>query len=164
MWAIPSPAFTHKTPIPLSYSGYGDDKSPPPTGSGLPAGTRELALVVDDPDMPLERFSVHWVISNIPTTAKGIPADVPASATLASLAGLAGAMQGPNAIKRIGYLPPKPFAGSGVHDYTFTLYALDADLSLAPGLTKDEVLAAIKAHVIGRATLVGLFERKEPAP
>lgn len=159
---LTSEAFAHNAPIPLAYSGYGDYKSPPLAWSGVPAATREFALVVEDPDVPVARFSSHWVLYNIPAAARALPADLPASATLDRPAALKGAMQGPNAIKRIGFLPPKPFAGSGVHHYTFTLYALRTDLTLAAGLDKDALLAAIAPHVLARATLVGTFERKEP--
>jgi phosphatidylethanolamine-binding protein (PEBP) family uncharacterized protein len=65
-------------------------------------------------------------------------------------------------MKGRGYLPPRPFANSGLHHYRFTLYALDADLPLAEGMTREELLAAMKGHVIAQATLVGLLERKEP--
>jgi Raf kinase inhibitor-like YbhB/YbcL family protein len=159
---LTSPAFKHNTPIPLTYSGYGDYKSPPLEWSGAPAATREFALTVADPDVPLERFSSHWVLYNIPAAARSIPADLPATATLVSPPALKGTMQGPNAIKRIGFLPPKPFADSGVHHYTFTLYALSTDLALAGGLDKDALLTAIAPHVVAQATLVGTFERKEP--
>lgn len=158
---VTSPAFKHNEPIPLTYSGYGDYKSPPLSWTGVPKGTIELVLIVDDPDVPMERFATHWLLYNIPASAKGLPADLPASVTLTT-PGLKGATQGPNALKRLGYLPPKPFAGSGVHHYTFTLYALDADLPLKEGLTKAELLAAMTGHVIGEGRLVGLFERKDP--
>jgi Raf kinase inhibitor-like YbhB/YbcL family protein len=158
---LTSSGFKNNAPIPLTYTGYGDYKSPPLAWSGLPKGTRELALIVDDPDVPMERFATHWLLYNIPGTARGLPADLPATATL-DAPGLKGATQGPNALKRLGYLPPKPFADSGVHHYTFTLYALDADLPLAAGLSKAELLAAMKGHVIGEGKLVGLFERKNP--
>lgn len=158
---VTSTAFKDNQPIPLTYSGYGDYKSPPLSWSGVPKGAKELALIVDDPTIPMERFSIHWVLYNIPVAAKGVPADLPGTGTL-STPDLKGAMQGMNALKQLGYLPPKPFVGSGVHQYRFTLYALDADLALAEGVTKDQLTAAMTGHIIGEGRLVGLFERKEP--
>lgn len=158
---VTSTAFKNNEPIPLTYSGYGDYKSPPISWSGVPRGTRELAMIVDDPDVPMERFATHWLLYNIPATAKGLPEDLPATVSL-NAPGLKGATQGPNALKRLGYLPPKPFAGSGLHHYTFTVYALDADLPLAEGLSKADLLAAMRGHIIGEGKLVGLFERKNP--
>ena len=98
--------------------------------------------------MPLERFSVHWLLYNIPATAAGLPETPKPPKPGDRPAPIAGAAQGTNAMKHLGYLPPRPFAGSGVHHYTFTLYALDADLPLADGLTKDQLLAAMKGHVL----------------
>jgi phosphatidylethanolamine-binding protein (PEBP) family uncharacterized protein len=46
------------------------------------------------------------------------------------------------------------------HHYHFRLYALDAPLGLAPGATKDQVLAAITGHVLGQGELVGIYARK----
>src|SRR6187455_2977724 len=68
-----SPAFAGGQSIPLQYSGYGDYKSPPLSWSGVPKGTRELALILFDPDVPLDRFGVHWVLYNIPAAATGLP-------------------------------------------------------------------------------------------
>jgi Raf kinase inhibitor-like YbhB/YbcL family protein len=158
---LQSTAFADGQPIPLTYSGYGDYKSPPLSWSGVPKGTRELALILHDPDVPLDRFGVHWVFYNIPVAAKGLPVGLPTTPTLTAPATLKGATQGINALKRVGYLPPRPFAGSGLHHYTFTLYALDADLPLEEGLTKDALLAAMKDHIIGEGSLVGLFERED---
>jgi Raf kinase inhibitor-like YbhB/YbcL family protein len=156
-----STAFKDNETLPLAYTGYGDFKSPPLSWSGLPKGTRELALIVDDPDVPLEQFSIHWLLYNIPahvtTMAEGAK---PANPKEGHDSPLKGASQGLNALKRPGYLPPRPFAGSGLHHYTFTLYALDADLPLKDGLSKDELLAAIRRHVIGQSKLVAVFEYK----
>ena len=161
-FTLQSPAFTHNQPFPLAHTGYGGFTSPALTWTGLPKGTRELALVCTDPDVPLEQFGVHWLLYNIPATAKGLPeGSKPADLKAGHPSPLTGASQGINAMKRPGYLPPRPFVGSGVHHYTFTLYALDADLPLAEGLTKEQLLAALKGHILGEATLVGTFERKE---
>ena len=51
--------------------------SPPLTWSNVPAGTREFALVLEDPDAGNPPPFVHWVIYNIPATAKGLPENVP---------------------------------------------------------------------------------------
>lgn len=46
------------------------------------------------------------------------------------------------------------------HRYVFTLYALDASLPLQEGASKDEVLAALKGHVLAQATLTGRYDRQ----
>jgi Raf kinase inhibitor-like YbhB/YbcL family protein len=157
---LTSPAFKDNAPLPLTYTGYGDFKSPPLAWSGAPKGTREFVLTVEDPDVPMARFSVHWVLYNIPSTVSALPSTTVDREKRTHPAPVTGASQGLNAMKWTGYLPPRPFAGSGVHHYVFTLYAIDIDLTLADGATRDEVAAAIKGHVIGEAKLVALFESK----
>jgi Raf kinase inhibitor-like YbhB/YbcL family protein len=160
---LESPAFRHNGPLPLAFTGYGDFKSPPLTWSGVPSGTKEFALIMDDPDVPLESFSVHWLLYDIPATVTRVPEKPKPSDPKANRASpIKGAMQGTNALKRVGYLPPRPFADSGAHHYTFTLYALDADLPLTEGMTKPQLLAAMKGHILAQASIVAVFERKEP--
>lgn len=159
---LTSPAFANNASLPLAYTGYGDFKSPPLAWSGVPKGTRELALVVTDPDVPLERFETHWLLYNIPAATTRLPEMAPDQASREQPSPIAAASQGVNALKRIGYLPPRPFTGSGLHHYTFTLYALDADLPLNDGLTKEQLLAAMKGHILAETALVAVFEWKEP--
>ena len=159
---LTSPAFKNDGTLPLAYTGYGDFKSPPLQWSGAPKGTRQFVLTVEDPDVPLERFSVHWLLYNIPATVNSLPEVPPDKAAKTHPSPIKGALQGMNALKRTGYLPPRPFAASGVHHYTFTLFAIDTELALADGATKEQLLAAIKGHVLAEAKLVAVFERKEP--
>jgi len=156
--ALTSPAFKNNAPLPLTYTGYGDFKSPPLAWSGAPKATREFVLTVEDPDVPMARFSVHWVLYDIPVTASSLPSITVDRETRTHPSPIKGASQGLNALKTRGYLPPRPFAGSGLHHYVFTLYALDIDLTLADGATKDEVVAAMKGHVIAETKLVALFD------
>jgi phosphatidylethanolamine-binding protein (PEBP) family uncharacterized protein len=39
------------------------------------------------------------------------------------------------------------------------VYALDAATGLAPGATKEDLLAAIEGHVLAEATLMGRYGR-----
>lgn len=59
---VRSSAFDPGRPIPDKHTGDGEDVSPPLEWSDLPKGTRELALIVDDPDAPSSEPWVHWVI------------------------------------------------------------------------------------------------------
>ncbi len=74
--ALTSSAFTDNGPIPKLYTCQGKDISPALAWSGLPAGTKSLALIVDDPDAPdpaaPKMTWVHWVLYNIPVSAKGL--------------------------------------------------------------------------------------------
>lgn len=158
--SLRSPAFTDGAALPLAYTGYGDFRSPPLAWSGAPKGTREFVLTVEDPDVPMARFSVHWVLYNIPATASSMPSTAVDRENRVHPSPIKGASQGLNAMKSSGYLPPRPFAGSGLHHYVFTLYALDTDLTLPDGATKDAVMAAIKGHVIAEARLVAVLESR----
>lgn len=153
---ITSSAFRPNEPIPRKYTGEGTDVSPPLAWSGVPDGTKELALIMDDPDAPRAEPWVHWVIYKLPPTLTGLPGGVPKTPTLADPAG---AVQGNNTWPKIGYNGPMPPKGHGVHHYHFKLYALDTALDVKPGLDKKQLLAQMKGHILGEGDLVGTYER-----
>ncbi len=149
---LTSPAFADRQAIPPRHTCEGDDLSPPLAWSGVPPGTRGLALVCDDPDAP-GGIWVHWVVHGIPPDAGGLPAGVPPRAGLAD-----GTRQGLNDFGRTGYGGPCPPPGNA-HHYRFTLYALDAALELEPGATKAGLLRAMSGHLLAEARLTGTFRR-----
>lgn len=123
-------------------------ESPALSWTGLPPGTKELALICDDPDAPGKEPWVHWVLYKVPAAATALKAgaeDV--------------GVQGRNSWKSTGYRGPEPPKGSGWHHYHFRLYALDAELAAKPGLTKAELLQAMKGHVLAQAEAVGKYQR-----
>lgn len=145
--------------IPKDHTADGKNVSPALAWTGAPAATKQFALVFDDPDVVFGgQTFVHWVIYKIPGTAKGLPAELPMDATLTTPAELAGAIQGLSGFKRSGYRGPAPPPGKP-HHYTFTVYALDAELPLEPGLTRNQLMEAIKGHIIGQGSLVSIYER-----
>jgi Raf kinase inhibitor-like YbhB/YbcL family protein len=156
MISIRSSAFSDRHSIPRRHTGDGEDLSPTLSWSNLPAGTQELALIVDDPDAPRAEPWVHWVIYKIPADvvelAEGVPPtdhpDVPA-----------GAVQGKNTWGTVGYRGPAPPKGHGVHHYHFKLYALDAPLDLKSGLDKHALMIAMSGHILGYGELVGTYQR-----
>jgi Raf kinase inhibitor-like YbhB/YbcL family protein len=150
---IESPAFKHNASIPAKYTDDGENISPPLTWSNHPEGTREFALICDDPDAPLATW-VHWVIYKIPASAGGLTEKVAATESLAEPAG---ALQGKNSWKKIGYGGPAPPRGE--HRYFFRLYALDTALDVAAGLTKEELLKAMEGHILAEAELMGRYKR-----
>ena len=102
---------------------------------------------------------VHWVVYKIPGTAKGLPAELPMDAVLTAPADIAGSIQGLSGFKRTGYRGPAPPPGKP-HHYTWTVYALDAELPLEQGLNRNQLLEAMKGHIIGQGSLVAIYERK----
>ncbi len=150
---LESAAFADGTDIPLEHSGDGRDASPPLSWSGVPAAARSLALVCDDPDAPRGTW-VHWVLYDLPPSLTGLASGVP---KLERLPG--GGVQGKTDFGDIGWGGPAPPRGHGTHHYSFRLYALDAELALAPGATKAEVERAMKGHVLAEAKLTGTYRR-----
>jgi Raf kinase inhibitor-like YbhB/YbcL family protein len=154
--SLSSSAFTNNGEIPDVYTCAGRDRSPPLTWSGMPPGTRSLALIVDDPDAPdpkaPQRTWVHWVLYNIPPSATSLPEavapdDLPA-----------GTREGQNDWKRTGYGGPCPPIGR--HRYFHKIYALDIVLSDLGHATKAALEKAMQGHILGQAELIGTYQRK----
>lgn len=154
--SLTSKAFGDGQPIPRRYTGDGANVSPPLSWAGLPRGTRELALICDDPDAPRAEPWVHWVIYRIGAEVSGLKEDIPRTDKLEEPAG---ALQGRNSSGTIGYRGPAPPRGHGVHHYHFRLYALDAKLEVKPGLNKAALLRAMAGHILAEADLVGTYKR-----
>jgi Raf kinase inhibitor-like YbhB/YbcL family protein len=150
---LTSTVFTEGKPIPVLHTCDGDDVSPPLTWSNVPTGTKSLALITDDPDAP-GRTWVHWVVYSIPPDATELPQGVPTTETLSN-----GAKQGTTDFGRVGYGGPCPPRGNP-HRYFFKLYALDAELQLKNRATKQDVLNAIKGHILAEGQLMGTYQRK----
>jgi Raf kinase inhibitor-like YbhB/YbcL family protein len=150
---ISSEAFPPNGEIPQKYTCDGGDVSPPLAWSGLPPGTRSLALIVDDPDAPDPKAPkmtwVHWVLYNLPVDAPGLPEAV------RSLP--AGTLEGVNDWKRTGYGGPCPPIGR--HRYFHKLYALDTVLPDLHRPDKAKLEHAMAGHVLGQAELVGTYQR-----
>ncbi len=148
---ITSPAFKNGEMIPKKYTCDGDEVSPPLEWTGIPAGTKSIALTSDDPDAPAGTW-VHWVIFNIPADVKGLTENVPHAPTLDN-----GARQGVDDSGNNGYGGPCP--PSGAHRYYFKVYALDSMLDLKPGIRKKELLKAMEGHILAQGKLMGTYKR-----
>lgn len=155
--SLTSSAFEDGQPIPLRNSAYGDNVSPDLSWSGVPDGTEAFVLTVVDTSVPMPGGYVHWLAYNIPGAATGLPEGIPAeTAVVASPEGIAGMTQGSRGRNQTGFFGPRPPAGPA-HDYVFTVYALDTDLDLAEGLTRDQVMEAIEGHVLGQGSITGTY-------
>jgi Raf kinase inhibitor-like YbhB/YbcL family protein len=149
---LKSPAFTEGANIPPKHTCDADDVSPQLRWDNAPGGTRVFALIVDDPDAPGGTW-VHWVIYDLPADTKELAEGVAKTETLER-----GAKQGVNDFRRVGYSGPCPPPGLP-HRYFFKLYALDAPTNLKPRATKQQLLDAIKGHILSEAQLVGRYQR-----
>lgn len=156
---VESPTMKTGEPIPRVYTPDGRNLSPPLTWRDLPPGTRELVVVCADFGAGNPPPWVHWLIYNIPATAGGLPEGLPIDPRAPMPEEIAGATHGNNGWGRGVYRGPAPPVGR-THLYHFTVYALDADLDLPPGLTRAEVMEAIAGHVIGRGEMVPIYVRR----
>jgi len=149
---ITSPAFEEGGLIPPKYTCDGADLSPPLQWDAVPEGTKSIALINDDPDAPVGTW-VHWVLFNLPADTKELAENIPPDRTLPD-----GARQGTNDFGRIGYGGPCP--PGGTHRYFFKIYALDAQINLAAGASKRELLKAIEGHILAQGQLIGKYKRQ----
>jgi len=142
---ITSPVFDGD--IPRRYTCDGKNISPPFEIKNVPPQAKSLALIVDDLDAPRGTF-VHWIIWNIDPAIREIKENsVPK-----------GAVQGINDFKKHTYGGPCP--PSRTHRYAFKLFALDVSLNLGPNSTMVDLQNAMKGHMIAKAQLIGLYNRK----
>jgi Raf kinase inhibitor-like YbhB/YbcL family protein len=151
---IRSTAFADGGAIPARYTCQGENVSPPLSWAGIPAGTKSLVLIVDDPDAPDPRAPkmtwVHWVLFNLPSAGAGLPEAV--------IELPPGTGEGLNDWQKTGYGGPCPPIGR--HRYFHKLYALDIVLDGLKLPTKAQLEAAMVGHVLGQAQMVGTYQKK----
>ncbi len=141
--------FTQASPTPVS---------PKLEWTNVPPNTQSFVLIMHDPDNALNKGTddvLHWMVINIPGTARSLQQGMPADAKLPD-----GTMQ-LKGIRNVGYMGPGNAAINPYHHYTLELYALDTTLSLGPDATRAEVMAAMQGHTTGKAVLVGRFKRPQ---
>ena len=149
---LTSTAFKEGEAIPRGYTCDGANVSPPLEWTGVPKSAKTIAIIADDPDAPSGTF-VHWVLFNLPAEGLGLIENTPQTETLNG-----GGVQGKNDFGKIGYGGPCP--PSGTHRYFFKFYALDTELPLKAGATKDEVENAMEGHTVAQAQLMGTYSQR----
>ena len=149
MLTVKSRAFENGAAIPKKYTGEGGNVSPALSWTGVPEGTKELALICDDPDAPTPQPWVHWVLYGLGPEKTGL-----------AEGNAGGGVEGKNGSGGTGYAGPMPPKGHGVHHYHFKVYALGTKAGLAAGATKEQLLAAMKGHILGQGEVMGTYERK----
>ena len=155
-FTLTSSAFAAGAEIPARHTCQGNDRSPPLAWSGLPADTKSLALIVDDPDAPdpaaPKRVWVHWLAYGLAPDLAGLPEGAGNGAPPA------GASWALTDAATLGYHGPCPPIGR--HRYFFRLHALDTRLpSLGPRARRAELERAMAGHVLGTAELMGTYQK-----
>ena len=144
---IESNVFQNRGEIPRKYGYKKDNVNPTLIINDVPADSKSLALIMDDPDAmgAVGKVWVHWVVWNIdPGTNEIKENSVPSNS-----------IQGKTDFGEISYGGPAP--PDKEHTYVFKLYALDDKLSLDEGSTKSQLEEAMKNHVIAESKLEGRY-------
>ena len=152
---LTSTSFSPNGSIPVKHTCQGGDVSPALHWDGVPAGTKSLALIVDDPDAPdpsaPQTTWIHWVVYDIPPDASGLNEGA-AKGALPQ-----GTRDGTNDWKRTGYGGPCPPVGR--HRYFHKLYALDIVLPDLHQPTKAALEKAMQGHILAQAELIGTYQK-----
>ena len=152
---VTSPVFAHRGALPMRATADGEGLSPPLAWSGVPEGTEQLVLIVEDADSPTPSPLVHAIAFDLPSNRSMLdPGELNADADADGVA------MGKSSSLRPAYMPPDPPTGHGKHRYYFQMFAIDRrlDLSRSPGRT--ELLRAIRGHVLATGCIVGTYERR----
>jgi Raf kinase inhibitor-like YbhB/YbcL family protein len=148
---VTSAAFKDGEAIPVQYTCDGTNISPPLHLASVPAGTKSLALISEDPDAPGGTW-VHWVLFNLPADTTRIEANIPATAELPN-----GTKHGRNSWGKAAYGGPCP--PGGTHRYFFKVYALDTVLPLKKRASARKLTKAMRGHILAQGHLIGTYSR-----
>ena len=153
---LSSTAFENETTLPSLYTEDGMKISPPLRWRNIPPEAKSLALLIEDPDAPLPSSVTHALVFDMPpqegelvTSALPSPGDI----------GMGTWRLGKNSFNKPQYLPPDPPPGHGPHKYVFQLYALDYMTGMDEDNTREDLVEAMKDHVIAKGCLIGIYER-----
>ena len=154
-FTLTSPAFDHEAPIPDKHRGrlFGANISPALDWTQPPAGTAELLLVVQDPDVPMGKPATHALAVGIDPSLRAIPEN-----GLTDPSPVPGVRHGKGPLGRRGWAGPMPIRSHGPHAYVFQLFALDQAVRLPAAFTLDDAITAATGKVIGRTRLDGTYE------
>ncbi|HNW71848.1 MAG TPA: YbhB/YbcL family Raf kinase inhibitor-like protein [Candidatus Paceibacterota bacterium] len=144
---IESFAFSNGNSIPSRFTCDGENINPQLLFKNVPQKAKSLALIMEDPDAPIRTW-VHWLLWNISPEITEISQDSTPE----------GAVVGLNSSDKNEYEGPCPPSGS--HRYFFKLYALDTILSLKENTMKEELLSAMKGHIVEKSEFFGRYQRK----
>ena len=134
----------------LPYTCTGTSESPGISWENIPAGTKSLVLVLEDPDA--HPTFTHWLVYNIPPEIHMLARDQPNAKVLAD-----GSQQGDSSAGSRGYYPPCPPPGPQ-HRYIFRLFAVDMVIS-QPTADRASIDWALTDHTLGEAKFTTVFRR-----
>ncbi len=139
-FTLTSSAFAEGGTIPSVHTCAGADQSPALSWTEGPPGTQSYAVVFTD----LSNSLIHWVIYDIPASARGLPGNVQKAPQPSVPAGAKQVRSYGNTI--YGYRGPCP--GGSFHTYRFEAGALD--VAALPGVTTQSSRDAARAAILQR--------------
>jgi Raf kinase inhibitor-like YbhB/YbcL family protein len=156
---LSSKAFQGNGKIPGEYSAYDQDANFDLSWTKGPAGTVSYVIIMEDPDSKAPPLpTLHWLVWNIPASETSLRQGLPKQERIVDPDGL---RQGPNVTGSVGYYGPHPSTGDKAHRYHTQIFALDSRLELPPAADREDVLLAMKGHVLAKGELVGLFQKPD---
>ena len=129
--------FNEGEEIPKNFGYKFENEEPNISFNRPPSSTTTLALIMDDPDAmdAVGKIWVHWLQYH--NLSESSP------------------VEGKTDFDEIGYGGPAP--PDKRHTYIFKAYALDTELELEEGYSKQELEDAMKGHIIAEAKLTGTY-------
>jgi Raf kinase inhibitor-like YbhB/YbcL family protein len=154
---VTSSAFAPGAALPRRYTADGAGVSPPLSWRNVPAEATALALIVEDADSPTPEPLVHAIVVDIDPREVGLVEGIfsgPPESVPEKL--------GRNSYLTLGWLPPDPPPGHGVHHYAFQVFALVAGEPFSKSPGRGELATAIHKRSLGRGCLIGTYQREIP--
>lgn len=156
---LASPAFADGARLPVRFTADGAGVSPPLLWGEVPAGTRSIALIVEDPDAPAPSPIVHAVVWDLDPQDRRLAEGAIAGDVILDGEAEEGHV-GRNTYARRGWLPPDPPTGHGVHNYAFQIFALDVAPELGGSPGRSALVDAMRGHVLAAGLLTGTYARE----
>lgn len=150
---VKSNAFEDGSVIPIRFTSHGDNVQPDFTITGAPESTVSYAVIMHDIEVAIGGNTgdvTHWVAFNIPSP------NIPEGSLPA------GSVNGNNIRNQPGYMGSGAPLKDRFHHYVWEFYALNANLDLKEGASRDDVMAAMQGKVVAKAAYVGRYANAQP--
>ena len=152
---VTSPVFKESDAIPRLFTVDGDGRFPGIDWTGLPDGTKEVVLLVEDADIPFAVPVTHLIVHSIDPALTSLET----GAVKPFMAGpaAAGWACGRNFLGAVGWTPPAPPPGHGEHRYAFQIFALNVRTSFRFPPRRGRLMRSIRPHIIAQGHLIGTY-------